>query len=164
MCIKSVISSNTNAEFLTTKYCMMTSSNGNFSALLAICAGNSPVTGDFSAQWSATRSFDVFSDLRLNERLSKQSWGWWFETASCPLWRHSNGSNHEHVIIQKLEDGMCTMCTVSICNTLSHTLRPSDAIERHRCWSVGLLPLMCCKMDPKEQQSDEFQSKYKIYH
>ena len=37
-----------------------------------------------------TRSFDVFCDLRLNERLSKQSWGWRFETPSCPLWRHSN--------------------------------------------------------------------------
>ena len=50
-----------------------------FSALLAICAGNSPVPG-----------FDVFFDLRLNKRLSKQSWGWWFETLSCPLWRHCN--------------------------------------------------------------------------
>ena len=45
-----------------------------FSALLAICAGNSPVTGDFPAQKPVTRSFDVF-DLRLNKRLSKQSWG-----------------------------------------------------------------------------------------
>ena len=24
------------------------------------------------------------------ERLSKQSWGWWFETPSGPLWRHCN--------------------------------------------------------------------------
>ena len=37
-----------------------------------------------------TRSFDVFFDLRLNKRLSKQSWGWWFETLSRPLWRHCN--------------------------------------------------------------------------
>ena len=41
-----------------------------------------------------TRSFDVFFDLRLNKRLSEQSWGWWFETLSCPLWRHCNGSSH----------------------------------------------------------------------
>ena len=34
---------------------------------------------------------DVFFDLRLNKRLSKQWWGRWFETLSCPLWRHSNG-------------------------------------------------------------------------
>ena len=60
------------------------------SALLAICAGNSPVPGEFPAQRPVTRSFDVFFDLRLNKRLSKQSWGWWFETLSCPLWRHSN--------------------------------------------------------------------------
>ena len=38
-----------------------------------------------------TRSFNVFFDLRLNKRLSKQSWGWWFETLSHPLWRHCNG-------------------------------------------------------------------------
>ena len=56
-----------------------------FSALLAICAGNSPVTGEFPAQRPVTRSFDVFFDL--NKRLSKHSWGWWFET---PLWRHCN--------------------------------------------------------------------------
>ena len=61
-----------------------------FSALLAICAGNSPVTGEFPAQRPVTRSFDVLFDLRLNKRLSKQSWGWWFETQSRPLWRHYN--------------------------------------------------------------------------
>ena len=51
-----------------------------FSALLAICAGNSPVNGEFRAQRPVTQSFDVFFDLRMNKRLSKQSWGWWFET------------------------------------------------------------------------------------
>ena len=61
-----------------------------FSALLAICAGNSPVPGEFPTQRPVTRSFDVFFDLRLNKRLSKQSWGWWFKTLSRPLWRHSN--------------------------------------------------------------------------
>ena len=59
-----------------------------FSALLAICAGNSPAPGEFPAQRPVTRSFGVFFDLRLNKRLSKQSWGWWFETLSGSLWRH----------------------------------------------------------------------------
>ena len=63
---------------------------GNLFALLAICAGNLPVTGEFPAQKPVTWSFDVFFDLRLNERLSKQSWGWWFETPLRPLWRQSN--------------------------------------------------------------------------
>ena len=61
-----------------------------FSALLAICAGNSPVTGEFHAQRPVTRNFDVFFDLRLNKRLSEQWWGRWLETSSHPLWRHSN--------------------------------------------------------------------------
>ena len=61
-----------------------------FSALLAICAGNSAVPGDFPAQRPVTRSFDVFFDLHLNKWLSKQSWGWWFETLTRPLWRHCN--------------------------------------------------------------------------
>ena len=43
-----------------------------FSVLLAICAGNSPVSGEFPAQRSVTRSFDVSFDLRLDKRLSKQ--------------------------------------------------------------------------------------------
>ena len=34
-----------------------------FSALLAICEGNSPVTGEFPAQRPVTRSFDVFFHL-----------------------------------------------------------------------------------------------------
>ena len=61
-----------------------------FSALLAICAGNSPVPCEFPAQRPVTRSFDVFFDLRLNKRLNKQSWGWWFEMLSRPLWHHCN--------------------------------------------------------------------------
>ena len=41
-------------------------------------------------QRPVTRSFDVFFDLRLNKRLSKQSWGLWLETPSRPSWRHCN--------------------------------------------------------------------------
>ena len=57
-----------------------------FSALLTLCAGNSPVP----AQRPVTRSFHVFFDLRLNKPLSKQSWYWRFETLSRSLWRHRN--------------------------------------------------------------------------
>ena len=61
-----------------------------FAALLAICAGNSPVPGEFPTQRPVTRSYDVFFELCLNKWLSKQSWGWWFKTLSRPLWRHRN--------------------------------------------------------------------------
>ena len=66
----------------------MMSSNGNIFRVTGLCAGNSPATGEFPAQRPVTRSFDVFFDLHLNKRLSKQWRGWWFETPSCPLWRH----------------------------------------------------------------------------
>ena len=46
--------------------------------------------GEFPTQRPVTRSFDVFFDLRLNKRLSKQPWGWWFETPAWSLWRHRN--------------------------------------------------------------------------
>ena len=62
----------------------MTSSNGN------IFRVTGHVCGEFPSQRPVTRSFDVFFDLRLNKRLSKQSWGWWFETLSRPSWRHCN--------------------------------------------------------------------------
>ena len=39
-----------------------------FSALLAFCVRNSPVTGEYPSQRPVTRSFDVFCDLRLNNR------------------------------------------------------------------------------------------------
>ena len=61
-----------------------------FFALLALCAGNSPVTDEFPSQWPVMRSFDVFSDLCLNKPLSKQSWGSWFEMPSHSLWLHCN--------------------------------------------------------------------------
>ena len=63
-----------------------------FSALLGICAGNSPVPGEFPSQKPVTRSFDVFFDLSRNKRLSKQSRGWWFEIVLPPSWRHCNDS------------------------------------------------------------------------
>ena len=57
-----------------------------------LCAGNSPVTGEFPSQRRVTRSFDVFFDLRLNKRLSTQWRRRWFKTPSCPLLVHCNVS------------------------------------------------------------------------
>ena len=63
---------------------------GTISASLALCEGNSPVTGEFPSQRAVTRSYGVFFDLHLNKRLNKQSRRWWFETQSHSLWRHGN--------------------------------------------------------------------------
>ena len=69
---------------------MMTSSNGNtFRATGPFVRGihRSPVSSPHKGQWHGAL---MFSLICLNKRLSKQSWGWWFETPSCPLWRHCN--------------------------------------------------------------------------
>ena len=71
--------------------CMMTSSNGNIFRVTGPLCREFTGPGEFPTQRPVTRSFDVYFDLRLNKRLCKQSWGWWFETLLCPLWRHSNG-------------------------------------------------------------------------
>ena len=86
-----------------------------FSALMPICAGNSPVTGEFPTERPGTRIFDIFFDQRLNKRLSKQCWGSWFETPSRPLWRHCNdnifqGDNSMNVLYQKDENATVFVC------------------------------------------------------
>ena len=69
---------------------MMTSSNGNIFRVTGPLCGEFTGPGEFPTQRPVTRSFDVFCDLRPNTRLSKQPWGWWFETPSWSLWRHCN--------------------------------------------------------------------------
>ena len=71
---------------------MMTSSNGNIFRVTGLCEG-SPVTAGFPSQRPVTRSFDVFFDLRLNKRLSKQSRRRWLETPSRSSWHHCNDMN-----------------------------------------------------------------------
>ena len=101
-----------------------------FSALLAICEGNSPVPGEFPAQRPVTRSFDVFFDLRPNKRLNKQSWGWWFETPSRSLWRHCNARLPVHEVCR--EFGKWWMCKTV--QTLSFTLNTCRS-RVHGCYA-----------------------------
>ena len=69
---------------------MTTSSNGNIFRVTGPLCGEFTGPVEFPTQRPVTRSFDVFFVLSLNKRLSKQLWGWWFETLSSSLWRHCN--------------------------------------------------------------------------
>ena len=111
-----------------------TSSSGNISALLAICAGNSPVNGEFPSQRPVTRSFDVFFDLRPNKRLSKQWWGWWYETPPRKLWRHCNASK-------------CTLLTMPL--QWRHIWRHGVSNHRH----IDCLSTVCLGADQRNHQS-----------
>ena len=76
------------------------------SALLAICAGNSPVPVNSShAQKPVTQSFDVFFDLRLGKRLSKQSWVWW-------LRRHP--AHYDVIVMHVQNHTFATPCFISM--------------------------------------------------
>ena len=123
-----------------------------FSALLAICAGNSPVHGEFPTQRPVTRSFDGFFDLRLNKRLSKQSWGWWFETLSRPLWRHSNVTHcydmmgHRRVhIFYLILDSLVSQNEISAksCNALIQYRYITVSTSKHL---IHTILLMLCKL------------------
>ena len=97
---------------------MMTSSNGNIFRVTGPLCGEFTGPGEFHTQRPVTRSFDVFFDLRLNKPLSKQSWGWWFQTLSRSLWRHRNVMppyNHGHAIMA-VADGPAPMWHQCSCN------------------------------------------------
>ena len=107
-----------------------------FSASLALCAGNSPVIGEFPSQSPVTRSFDVFYDLSMNKRLSIQSWGWWFETPSRSLWRHCNDTLCFHfcksrpaVICEDVGVTSSATCRFHILYTRCHTIMQISGAE-----------------------------------
>ena len=83
---------------------MMASSNGNIFRVTGPLCGEFTGPGEFPAHRPVTRSFDVFFDLGLNKWLSKQPWGWWFETLSWSLWRQCNvvGTGRQNDRIRKL--------------------------------------------------------------
>ena len=85
---------------------MMTSSNGNIFRVTGPLCGEFTGPGEFPTQRPVTRSLDVFFDLRLNKRLSKPPWGWWFETPSWSLWRQCNA-----IILTKLEQSCLSNST-----------------------------------------------------
>ena len=100
---------------------MMTSSNGNIlrvTRLLALCARNSPVTGEFRTQRPVTRSLDVSFDLRLNKYLSKQWRRRWVQTSSRSLWRHCDGVSPRRPLLEYL---------LSLCRV---TAMPEDATHK----------------------------------
>ena len=135
---------------------------GTFSALLAICAGNSPVPGEFPTQRPMTRSFDVLFDLRLNKRLSKQSWGWCFETLSRPLWRHCN-EECKYAINPTQENK--TMCWVNS-RIITHEVTSCTFVWTWAlCWRwIEILSIccgMCCYLRPRNHS---FQIKWILQH
>ena len=117
----------------------MTSSNGNSFRVTGHLCGEFTGPGEFPAQRPVTRGFDVFFDLRPDKQLSKQSWGWWFETPSHSLWRHRNVTNCSLVM------------PYSIVIFYQHWSR-----WLFWCQAITWANVDYCQLDPKEQIAVNF--------
>ena len=131
---------------------MMTSWNGNiFHVTGHMCGEFTGPPVNSPPQRPVMRSFDVFFDLRLIKRLRKQSWGWWFEMLSRPLWRYCNDWNditysgawdyHNQIVdsyttllsVSSLSIGLCTaVCPIQYRETM---------------WSRFMWPLVICTIN-----------------
>ena len=99
----------------------------------------SPVNSPHKGQWHGAFVFSF--DLRLNKRLSKQSWGWWFETSSRPLWRHCN-----RVKSSISPHGHCDYCdrnTVILSTSLEDLWPKSDLLNRNK---IKLCSIKCARV------------------
>ena len=92
------------------------------------------------AQRPVTRSFDVFFDLHLNKCLSKQSWGWWFEMPSCPLWRHLNEISNTSVSMMTTWHG--SSCITGL---LWGESTGMGRLSKQRTYSTELWWFLCCR-------------------
>ena len=139
----------------------MTSSNGIIFRITGPLCGEFTGPGEFPTQRPVTRSFDVYFDLRLNKRLSKQSWGWWFETLSRSLWRHRNAPVHwqwgyymqsytkpSKWLFELKKTWRRTWCHESVHIVLLNSLWPSDVIWRQRSRSTLTRVMACCLTAP----------------
>ena len=126
-----------------------------FSALLALCAGNSPVpvNSPHKGQWCGALMFLL--DLCLNKRLSKQPWGRWFETQPWSLWRHCNGTCvllWSDTDLANIVEGYFTVTgtIITFCNITKY-----DIIQKHKimcklhgadCSFIYTMPFcICCR-------------------
>ena len=116
---------------------MMTSSNGNIFRVTGPLWGNPPVTGGFPSQRPVTRSFDVFFDLRLNKRLSKQSRRRGFEAPSPSLWRY-------HMNPLRPEDTKQSITHTVLINTGVHQI-----LSKRRSSKRSLKTCLCTAHDEK---------------
>ena len=105
-----------------------------------------------------TWSFDVFFDLRPNKRLSKQWWGWWFETSLRPLWRRCNGLIFNSIISQNAihpKPNCDRRSTVGVWQWISYFIT-------HFTGLLWLLILTGMKVGPKHHNRYEWFIMHKI--
>ena len=132
-----------------------------FCPLPALRVGNSPVTGEFPSQRPVTQSFDVFFDLRLNKRLSKQSRRQWFEAPSRSLWRNCNSIVCCYIVrnspfcpwhrFKRLHSfGILLSAQDSLTVVLFTKIRNDSATERNTLWAKDFAVLEFNSLRPSD--------------
>ena len=109
-----------------------------FSTLLALCEGDSPVTGELPSQRPVIPSFDV----QLNKRLSKQSWRQSLETPSHSLWRHCNVEMEQHLQVNATTTSSHRASTVPCCYNMVNLLTypyKIHPIAHSLGWAMGCI-------------------------
>ena len=112
----------------------MTSSDGYIFRVTGPLCGEFTGPGEFLTQRPVTWSFNVFFDLRLNKRLSKQPWGWWFETPSWSLWRQCNGNTHHYTAGISLYMGPANERCLSLAGHTHKMIPVTGQIFAHKCY------------------------------
>ena len=82
----------------------------------------SPVNSPHKGQGHGALMFSLIWAW-MNKPLSKQLWGWWFETPSRSLWRHCNDVFHQnrpylHVLV--VSTGQPLIRSVILCSCISN--------------------------------------------
>ena len=117
---------------------MVTSSNGNNFRFPG------PLCGELTGHRWIPRA--KASDAELwcflwstpKKRLSKQSWGWWFETPSCSLWRHCNVSEQQSYNVCLINyEPLLLPCYGGIHTRLQPTHGSCNGIAKHQ-WPLLL--------------------------
>ena len=101
-----------------------------FTALLALCAGNSLATGEFPSQKPVTRNFGILFYLRPYKRLCKQSRRRCSETPSRSLWRYCNDRILVEALFIKFLSNECRKTSQM---TAVHTLELPHPFARPLC-------------------------------
>ena len=135
-----------------------------FTALPVLCEGNSPVNGEFPSQRPVTRNFDVFFDLLPNNRLSKQSWGWWFETQSRSLWcqrnDHSSDDTWDWWRLKSTPYRYVIMCMIGTrrakCIIINEIHRVGHLYSKTRKTLFSICTVICYQMTTQISKSNKF--------
>ena len=124
---------------------MMTSSNGNIFRVTGPLCGEFTGPGEFPTQRPVTRSFDVFFDLRLNKRLSKQPRGWWFETPPWSLWRRCNekATWKSNSLTYKTENRDSNFLVIFSLNTAHRAIQKREGVTHWWCSQFAMTHDKC---------------------